>query len=166
MPMALLPGQVSQNRETGPAVVWALVGLALVLAVGAWRFRPQPRLGAETLPASAAPAVVNPPAPTASPTPAPNNRDATADLRLHVGHSQQQLIVAAEQLAAARRMLAALSPELDRNYLQFQKRRADSAWIACDVVEGARLEIALAVRWRAADFDYRCEAQTLNVDRV
>ena len=137
MPTALLPGQVSQNRGTGPAIVGAIVGLALVLAVGAWRFRPQPRPDPVTPPAPAAQVVVNPPAPAASPAPEPNTRDATADLWLHVGHAQQQLIAAAEQLAAARRVLAALSPELNRNYLQFQKRRADSAGTACDAAQRA-----------------------------
>jgi len=137
MPTTLLPGQLSQPRGTGPAMVWAIIGLAVILLVGAWRFRPQPTPEPVTPSAAPATVVVNPPAPVANPTRALNTGDATADLRLHVGHAHQQLLAAAEQLDAARRLLAALSPELNRNYLQFQKRRADSAGTACDAAQRA-----------------------------
>ena len=131
MPSPLLTGQVSQNRGTGSEIVWAIVGLALVLAVGAWRLWPQP----PAPPPPSTPAVTL----TAAPTPAPQapTRDASEDLRLLMGHAQQQLIVAAEQLDAARRVLAALSPELNRNYLQSQKRRAETAGLACEAAQQA-----------------------------
>ena len=137
MPSPLLTGQGSPNRGAGSEIVWVVVGLALVLAVGAWRFRPRPAVPAPP----PMPAVAFTPAPaTALAAPLPPQalaRNASEDLRLHMGHAQQQLVVAAEQLAAARRVLAALSPDLNRNYLQLQKRRAEAAGAACEAAQQA-----------------------------
>jgi hypothetical protein len=64
------------------------------------------------------------PPPTA--VPALRAANETQDRQLHLAHAEQELIRAAEQLAQARRILAALSPALSRNYLAAEKRRLDA----------------------------------------
>jgi hypothetical protein len=95
------------------------------------------------------PAVAPSPSPQQPPTAVPAVRPAhdAQERQLHLAHAEQELIRAAEQLAQARRTLAALSPALSRNYLTTEKRRLDSAWSACDwalrSVEQARGDIAM-----------------------
>ncbi|HLG56875.1 MAG TPA: hypothetical protein VI485_16170 [Vicinamibacterales bacterium] len=56
---------------------------------------------------------------------------------LHLAHAEQELVAAAEQLATARRLLAALSPALNRNYLQSERRQAERAWTVTDGAQRA-----------------------------
>jgi hypothetical protein len=139
-----LTGQTAHTApsNTGPAVLVAVLALAAVLAVAAWRLVPHNTSAIDSPPA----APVTPHAPSAALS---ANAAKTSDLRLYLTHAEQELVAAAEQLNTARRLLAALSPDLSRSYLQFEKRRADNAWRACDnaqrAVEQAREHIKVIV---------------------
>lgn len=129
-------GASDRSPATRP-VLAAVVILAALLGLVAWRWLPHvadvPRAAPQQ-----APAVITPPARADLDGP-------TEDQRLHLEHAEQALVMAAEQLTAARRLLSALGPELSRNYLTYEKRRADSAWTSCDTaaqaVEQARDDI-------------------------
>jgi hypothetical protein len=131
---------LTSERSTGRAVLFSVLGLSAALGIFAWRQLPHPA----TPPPAIAP---QPEAPTPLAKPAPESVDLapTEDQRLHLAHAEQALVDAAEQLTTARRLLAALSPDLGRSYLQYEKRRADSAWTACDAatraIEQARDDI-------------------------
>ena len=119
----------------GRLIIGIIVALATIIGGLAWAYSVEP---------------TGPPAPVQSaPPPVPALRVASEaqDRQLHLAHAEQELIRAAEQLAQARRTLAALSPSLNRNYLANEKRRLDSAWSACDLaqrsVEQARGDIAM-----------------------
>ena len=135
-----LTGRTAQpaTHTTGRAVFMAVLALALILGGAAWRLIPHPAAAPQP------PEVATQPV---KPAPEPPKPNLTEDQQLHLAHAEQQLVAAAEQLATARRLLAALSPALSRNYLQFEKRRADSAWTACDAaqraIEQARDDIKL-----------------------
>lgn len=125
-----LAGRTAQAAEhtTGRAVFMAILALALILGVSAWRLIPHP---------AAAPQPPEVAAQPVQPAPEPLKPNPTEGQQLHLAHAEQQLVAAAEQLATARRLLAALSPALSRSYLQFEKRRADSAWTSCDAAQRA-----------------------------
>jgi hypothetical protein len=135
-----LTGRTAQAAEhtTGRAVFMAILALALILGMSAWRLIPHPAAAPQPSEVTVQP--VQPAPETLKPSP-------TEDQQLHMAHAEQQLVAAAEQLATARRLLAVLSPALSRNYLQFEKRRAESAWTACDsaqrAIEQARDDIKL-----------------------
>jgi hypothetical protein len=121
--------------NSGSVVGLSVLALAAVFAVGAWRFVPL-----QSSAAPSPPAVVATAGPT---TPPPGPRlGPSDDQQLHLAHAEQELVAAAEQLHTARRLLAALSLDLNRSYLQYEKRRTDTAWTACDgaqrAIEAAR----------------------------
>lgn len=128
----LLTGRTAQPSEStaARAVFVAVLLLALVLGVSAWQLLPHPA----TAPQS--PETVAQPLKPAAAEP-PKTNPASEDHQLHLAHAEQQLVAAAEQLTTARRLLASLSPALSRSYLQFEKRRADSAWTACNAAQRA-----------------------------
>ena len=127
-----LTGQTTHTAPSGsgPAVFVTVLALAGVLAVAAWRFVPHTTSVIQSPPV----ATVVPPSPAAPSSP---NVTQTVDEQLHLAHAEQELVAAAEQLNTARRLLAALSPDLNRSYLQFEKRRTDNAWTACDNAQRA-----------------------------
>jgi hypothetical protein len=124
-----LTGQTIHTAPSnaGPAVFVSVLALAAVMGLVAWRFIPH------TTVASRAPAVT---AAVPSVRQFPNVMD-TMDQQLHLTHAEQELVTAAEQLNTARRLLAGLSPDLNRSYLQYEKRQADRAWTACDHAQRA-----------------------------
>ena len=129
------PGATATGQAS---ILVAVVGLAAILAVAAWRLFPSE-------PASAAQVAALPAVP-----PALAEREKpilTDDHFHHLSRAEQQLETAAEQLVTAQRLLIALAPELNRNYLQLEKRRAENAWAACDAahraIEQARGDIKL-----------------------
>jgi hypothetical protein len=130
-----LTGRASPASQVsiGRPVLLAVLVLAAVLAGLAWRWLP--RQAPQATAVAATPATSS----TTTMTPAPTLVEhlSSEDQRLHLEHAHQTLVTAAEQLATARRLLAALSPELSRSYLQYEKRRADSAWTSCDVAARA-----------------------------
>ena len=123
------------TSNDGRLIVGVIVALATIIGGLAWAYSAEPVA----------------PAQSAQPTPLPvaalRVANEAQDRQLHLAHAEQELIRAAEQLAQARRTLAALSPSLNRNYLANEKRRLDSAWSACDLaqrsVEQARGDIAM-----------------------
>ena len=135
-----LTGRTAQPAEhtTGRAVFIAVLALAAILAAVGWRLIPHPAAAPQPSEAVAQPVKL---------APEPPKPSLTEDQQLHLAHAEQELVTAAEQLATARRLLAALSPALSRSYLQFEKRRAESAWTACDAaqraIEQARDDIKL-----------------------
>lgn len=131
MPFPQLIGQTTHGaaRTSGRAVFTTVLVLAAILAVVAWRLLPR-----ET---TAAPQRAVVAAQPTQPRPEPPTPPPTEHQQLHLAHAEQELVAAAEQLNTARRLLAALSPELSRSYLQLEKRRADSAWTACDTAQRA-----------------------------
>jgi hypothetical protein len=135
----LLPGRTgsTSTRRVGPMVAAGVLLLALLMAGTTW-----------SLVSSREPAILTTTM-TTTPATAPVQLQATAQrtpaddaIRLRLAHAEQRLITAAEQLHSARRLLATLSPQLARVYLQGEKRRADAAWSACDAAVRA-LEQAL-----------------------
>ena len=129
------------TSNDGRLILGLIVALATIIGGLAWGY-------------SAESASPNSPAVTPSPSteppaavPATRVANEAQDRQLHLAHAEQELIRAAEQLAQARRTLAALSPALSRNYLATEKRRLDSAWAACDLaqrsIEQARGDIAM-----------------------
>jgi CRP-like cAMP-binding protein len=138
MPYPQLPGRSATNVPNSPrkSILWFVLALATGLAVLGWRLilnsTPRPAI-----------AVVASPVPAAEIT--RPEFSASEDDRLRLEHAEQLLLTAAEHLSAARRGLAALSPELYRHYLQHEKRRADNAWTACNaaarLIEQARDDI-------------------------
>lgn len=125
-----LTGRTGQPAEhtTGRAVFMAVLALTFILGVSAWRLIPHPAAAPQPSEVAAKPVKLAPEPPKPNPT---------EDQQLHLAHAEQQLVAAAEQLATARRLLASLSPALSRSYLQFEKRRADSAWTSCDAAQRA-----------------------------
>ena len=126
------------TTNDGRIVFWAIVVLAVIIGGLAWGYSATPSAPAAPLPTPA----------VATAGQATRIADeGTQDRHLHLAHAEQELVRAAEQLAQARRLLAALSPALSRNYLDTEKRRLDSAWSACDLahrsVEQARGDIAM-----------------------
>jgi hypothetical protein len=117
----------------GRPVLFAVLVLAAVLAGLAWRWPPRSAPPAPAVAARLATSSTT----SVMPTPPLVERLPNEDQRLHLEHAQQTLVTAAEQLATARRLLAALSPELSRSYMQYEKRRADAAWSSCDVAASA-----------------------------
>lgn len=142
MPYPQLTGRpaLAHERPSGRPVLLAVVVLAAALGLLAWRLLPQRT--SESAEAATALAVSRPTSP-------PPEQGPTEDQRLYLEHAEQALVSAAEQLTAARRLLAGLSPALGRSYLQYEKRRADSAWTACDAaaraIEQARDDIKVVV---------------------
>lgn len=134
MPHPQLTGRAGPDSQqsVGRPVLLAVLLFAAVLAGLAWRWLP--RSAAQTPAVVATPAAPSTPV---APVPTRVERASTEDQRLHLEHAQQTLVTAAEQLATARRLLAALSPALGRSYLQGEKRRADAAWGSCDVAARA-----------------------------
>jgi len=129
MPIPQLIGHTASNpsQSSTRAVLVAVLTLAGILAVIAWR-----ALSHDT------PAIPSqPPVVATVATPAPKFIAPEDMQTLRLAHAEQSLVAAAEQLNAARRLLANLSPELSRSYLQFEKRRADSAWTACEAAQRA-----------------------------
>jgi hypothetical protein len=129
MAYSQLTGRTGPPAEhtTGRAVFLSVLALTLILGVSAWRLIPHP----------AAPQPSEVAAQPVKLAPEPPKPNPTEDQQLHLAHAEQQLVAAAEQLATARRLLASLSPALSRGYLQFEKRRADSAWTSCDAAQRA-----------------------------
>lgn len=109
------------GRSSTNGVVMSVLGLALLLALVAWRFLPEG-------------AAVHQETSGAVQLAMPESRtiDTVVNRQLRLAHTEQQLVAAQEQLMMARRLLSTLSQELRRNYLQSEKRRADGAWTACD----------------------------------
>ena len=141
MPYPQLSGSTGLTSEpsTGRAVLFSVLALAAIMGVAAWRFLPHP---APPVPTPAPAQMVAPPLeatpPPAKPAPEPPpNPGPTEDQRLHLDHAEQALVAAAEQLIAARQVLAALSPNLSRSYLKYERRQADSAWTSCDAAARA-----------------------------
>lgn len=132
----------SPTSKDGRLILGVIVALATIIGSLAWGY------SAESA-SPRTPAVAPTPSPQAPPTVAQAVQVANQvqDQQLHLAHAEQELIRAAEQLAQARRTLAALSPALSRNYLTTEKRSLDSAWSACDwalrSVEQARGDIAM-----------------------
>jgi len=123
------------TTSDGRFIIGAIVVLATIIGSLAWGYSAEPSQAAK------------PPVAPAAAVPAVRVADDTQDRQLHLAHAEQELVRAAEQLAQARRLLAALSPALNRNYLGAEKRRLDNAWAACDIaqrsVEQARGDIAM-----------------------
>ena|ERR1700683_4574345 len=117
----------SERSLFGPIAVCVVV-LAAALAYLTWTFMPR-----------ATPvAVVSPSVPVPLKAPAePVIVGPTEDQQLRLAHADEELVRAAEQVTAARRLLAALGPDLSRSYLTFERRRSDAAWSACDVAAQA-----------------------------
>ena len=134
-----LTGGASAPRTTndGRLIIGVIVALATIIGGLAWGYSAEPA-------ATATPPAVT--EPTAA-VPVVRVAEDAQDRQLHLAHAEQELVRAAEQLAQARRLLAALSPALNRNYLATEKRRLDTAWSACDLaqksVEQARGDIAM-----------------------
>ena len=126
------------TSNDGRLILGVIVALATIIGGLAWAYSAEP-------PGPVAPAQSDQPTP--QPVPALRVSNEAQDRQLHLAHAEQELIRAAEQLAQARRTLAALSPSLNRNYLANEKRRLDSAWSACDLaqrsIEQARGDIAM-----------------------
>lgn len=131
MPYPQLTGRIGQStaQAGGRAVFLAVVALAAILGLIAWRLAPRP-VSTQPLPA----VVVAEPV---KPAPDPTKSDLSDDQQLHLAHAEQQLVTAAEQLVAARRLLASLSPALSRNYLAIERRRAANVDAACDAAQRA-----------------------------
>ena len=113
----------------GPGALVAILVLVLSLGALAWILRSS---SAQPL-ASVAPL----PATLRAEAPVLQQRPDDDSNRLRLAHAEQKLVRAAEELTTARRLLAALSPQLTRAYLQNEKRRADSAWTACENAQRA-----------------------------
>jgi hypothetical protein len=128
------------TSNDGRIVLSILVALATIIGGLAWAY------SADSTTPSARPVAPAQPQ-QLPPAPALRVTNDAEDGQLHLAHAEQELIRAAEQLAQARRTLAALSPALSRNYLANEKRRLDGAWSACDLaqrsVEQARSDIAM-----------------------
>ncbi len=121
---------------TGRTITFALAGLVMVLGFLAWNVAPRSAVAPAIQP------VVPPTIPSTEPvTGRTDTKDRAGQLsndqRLHLAHADQQLVTAAEQLNGARLVLASLTQVLNRNYLQHEKRRAESAWAACDAAQRA-----------------------------
>jgi hypothetical protein len=103
-------------------------------------------LASQLVPQSRNAAVAIPAVPTAATAQGDSNTSQIEQDQLHLRHAQQELALAAEQLVAARRLLAELGPALSRNYLDYEKRRVNTIWTQCDTaqraVEEARGNIA------------------------
>ena len=130
------------TSNDGRLVLGVIVALATIIGGLAWGYSAEP--ANPSSPAVTPSASTEPPA---AAVPATRVANEAQDRQLHLAHAEQELIRAAEQLAQARRTLAALSPALSRNYLATEKRRLDSAWAACDLaqrsIEQARGDIAM-----------------------
>jgi len=127
--------------STGRSVLIAIGGLASVLAVSVWRFLPAaPPADGVALVAPAAAA--SPPLPSAGPS------DRTDDRQLHLERAEESLLAAGEQLSVARRTLTTLISDLNRNYLQSERRESVNAWTSCEAatraLERARDDIKAA----------------------
>lgn len=126
------------TTKDGRLIIGVIVALATIIGGLAWGYSVEPAATARTAAATAELATV---------VPAVRVVGDAQDRQLHLAHAEQELVRAAEQLAQARRLLAALSPALNRNYLAAEKRRLDTAWSACDLaqrsVEQARSDIAM-----------------------
>jgi hypothetical protein len=112
------------SASSGRPVIVAIALLAVVIAAATWRSMSKAGSG-------------SPGEPTAFSGRAANPAAVVVDRALVAEHAEQQLVNAQEQLTQARRLLSALSPQLTRTYLQFEKRRADAAWSACDAAQRA-----------------------------
>lgn len=130
MPMPLLTGrtQPSSPFRVGPPLMVAVVLIALLVAGLAWS-------------AISTTGHVNAPA-TAAVETTPRASDPVAGVQsdartLQLAHAEQRLVTAAEQVTLSRKLLASLSPQLTRSYLQNEKRRADAAWTACEAAQRA-----------------------------
>ena len=130
------------TSNDGRLILGIVVALATIIGGLAWAYSTD-----STGPGTPAAAPLESPLPPPTAAPALRVANEAQDRQLHLAHAEQELIRAAEQLAQARRILAALSPALSRNYLAAEKRRLDSAWAACDLaqrsVEQARGDIAM-----------------------
>ena len=85
------------TTKDGRLIIGVIVALATIIGGLAWGY-------------SAEPATATPPAAPAGPTatvPAVRVADDAQDRQLHLAHAEQELVRAAEQLAQARRLLAA-----------------------------------------------------------
>ena len=144
MPYPQLTGGVgAPDRSSATrSVLLAVLVLAVGIGAVAWHL----------LPGAARPSPAPPTTAVAFAAPAAVPDGPTEDQRLHLEHAEQALLTAAEQLTTARRLLAALSPELSRNYLEYEKGRADRAWTSCDAaaraVEQARADIKIITTTR------------------
>jgi hypothetical protein len=130
------------TSNDGRLILGVVVALATIIGGLVWGYSAE-----SASPGTPAVARTQSPPPPPTAAPAVQVANEAQDRQLHLAHAEQELIRAAEQLALARRTLAALSPALSRNYLANEKRRLDSAWGACDLaqrsVEQARGDIAM-----------------------
>lgn len=139
MPYAQLPGSIGPlgGRSATRTMIVAVLAAAAIVGLFGLRVLPRQTNAAASHPLETT--VVQ------QPTRKQDPPELSEDQKLHLSHADQQLVVAAEQLATARRVLATLVPALSRHYLELEKRRADIAWTACDgaqrAIEAARANI-------------------------
>ena len=117
--LAGIPGPSRRSSGVGAAII-VLLALAVLLGVIAWRAATPRTLKTSSEDVSSA-AVSVQQAPTSS------GLELSQDQLVHLSQAEHQLTGAAEQLAATRRILAAVAPSLDRNYLEVERRRVDAA---------------------------------------
>jgi len=140
MPYQLLPRRAgaAATRTVATPVIVAMLMLAAVIVT----------LYAITRPSasreSPAPAMA-----VATPTAIPAAVSATPDLSFHVARMTTELATAAEQLARAQRLVGGLVPDLTRDGLWMERRRAEIAVASCETakqaVERALAELHVAV---------------------
>jgi hypothetical protein len=140
MPYQLLAGRAGAGatRSLGTPVIVAMLALAGVIAA----------LYATTRP-SASREVPAPVVSVATPTAIPAPVSATPDLSFHVARMTTELATATEQLAHAQRLVGGLVPDLTRDGLWMERRRAEAAVASCETakqaVERALAELHVAV---------------------
>lgn len=133
-----LLGRFQQSTITASGR-WVLVGslsLTIVVVILLMRLTP----AATSISEQVTPIVTQPVAVVST-----TSGDLSPDQQLHLDRAERQLIAAAEQLVAARRLLSSIAPVLARNYLDLERRRTDSVALACDdvlrTIEDARSNI-------------------------
>jgi hypothetical protein len=143
MSYPLLPGRIGQASTKSLAL--PVVGAALLLAalIGVLIIanrEPQPQ--ASTVSEIAAPA-------TPAPTVLNQSLDPSPDVTFHLASIKAQLLSASEQVSRAQRLTAGIIPELTRNDLWQDRRRAEAAVAACEntkqAVAQALAELHLAI---------------------
>src|SRR5262245_32465534 len=125
MPYPLLSGRVGQlsQKGAGAPVFVAVVVLASVLG-GLYIVTRAPK---EDTAARPAPVAQTPPAVV---TPAPDAP--SADLTFHMMNIRGQLLASTEQIDRAQRLVGGLVPDLAREGLWLERRRAEAAVVACE----------------------------------
>src|SRR5262245_34584674 len=126
MPYPLLSGRVGalSPRSASTPIIIAVVVLGSVLG-GLYIVARAPKADATVPPVAVVPAPA-PAAAVAAPAQPP------ADLAFHVMSINAQLMDASEQIERAQRLVGGLVPDLTREGLWLERRRAEAAVAACE----------------------------------